>query len=123
MKVSKSQIVHGVTDYVKNEILPKMGDDKAVQIILSIAVNAAAANEKMINSVLDNTIVRALLEEDEDGMYELSGITDAMRAAIDQYGNLPVHVPAIPLLSPREITLRLDVSDVDEMRRRIENAV
>ena len=123
MRVSKSQLVHGVTDYAKNEILPKMGDDKAVQIILSIAVNAAAANEKMINSVLGNGIVRAMLEEDEDGMYELSGITDAMRAAIDQYGSLPVHVPAIPLLSPREITLRLDASDVDEMKRRIESAV
>ena len=123
MRVSKSQIVHGVTDYVKSEILPKMGDDKAVQIILSIAVNAAAANEKMVNAVLDNGIVRALLEDDGSGTYELNGITDAMRTAIDQYGNLPVHVPAIPLLSPREITLKLDAEDVDEMRRRIENAV
>lgn len=122
MRVSKNQIVHGITEYMQNEILPKMGDDKAVQIMLSIAINAAMVNNRLINVVLDNEIVRALLEDDGSGTYEISGFIDAMRTAIEQYGSFPVRVPAIPLLSPHEITLKLDVSDVDAMRRRIENA-
>lgn len=122
MRVSKNQIVHGITEYMQNEILPKMGDDKAVQIMLSIAINAAMVNNRLVNVVLDNEIVRALLEDDGSGTYEISGFIDAMRTAIEQYGSFPVRVPAIPLLSPHEITLKLDVSDVDAMRRRIENA-
>lgn len=123
MRVSKSQIVHGIADYIQGEILPKMADEKAVQIILSIAANAAMSNGKLVDSVLENEIVRTLLEDDGTGTYDVGGIADAMRTAIEQYGSFPVRVPAIPLLSPHEITLRLSAEDIDAMRRRIENAI
>ena len=123
MRVSKSQIVHGVTGYIQDEILPKMGDDRAVQIIISIAVNAATANQRAVDMVMDNEIVKALLEDDGTGTYEIGGIADAMRTAIEQYGSFPVTFPAIPLISPHEITLRLGAGDVEAMRRRIENSV
>lgn len=123
MRATKSQIVHGITEYVRGEILPKMGDNKSMQIIMSIAVNAAMANEKMINSIMENSIVQALLGDDGTGTYDLDGITEAMRTAIEQYGSFPVVVPSVPLLSPHEITLKLDVDDVDAIRRRIMDAV
>ena len=120
MRVSKSQIVSGVADYVRSEILPKMNKDKAVQIVLSIAVNAAAANSHLIDAIMDNGIVRAFIRDDGSGTYDIDGLFDAMRDAIEQYGAFPVNVPAIPLLSPHEITLNLDANDVEAMRRRIE---
>lgn len=123
MRVSKVQIVHGLTDYIQGEILPKMGDDKAVQIILSIAANAAIANNKIVDTVLGNEIIKALLEDDGSGTYEVGGIADAMQAAIKQYGSFPVKIPAIPLISPHEMTLSLNADDVDALRRRIENSV
>ena len=123
MRVNKGQLVRGVADYIQGEILPKMADDRAVQIILSIAVNAALGNNKTVDAALDNSMVRALLDDDGSGTYEIGGIADAMRAAIEQYGSFPVTIPAIPLLSPREITLKLGAADVDAMRRRIENAI
>ena len=122
MRVSRNQIVKGVTDYVQNEVLPKMDNDRAVQIILSIAVNAATANSKLVDSIFDNDIVRSMLDDDGTGTYEINGLADAMRAAVQQYGSFPVRIPAIPLVSPREITLALNASDVDAMRMRIENA-
>ena len=123
MLVNKSQIIHGMTEYIQSDILPKMANDRAMQIILSIAVNAALANNKLVDAVLNQEIVRALLHEDESGFYDISGLADAMKGAIEQYGNFPVTIPAIPLLSPHEITLNLDAADVDAMRRRIESAV
>ena len=123
MRVSKNQIVHGITEYLQSEILPKMGDDRAVQIMLSIAINAAMGNNRLVSTVLDNELVRALLEDDGSGTYEIGGVIDAMRTAIEQYGSFPVRVPAIPLLSPHEITLKLDASDVDAMRRKIESSI
>lgn len=123
MRVSKIQIVHGVTSFIQEEILPKMGDDRAVQIILSIAAHAAIANNRLVDTVLGNEIIKALLEDDGSGTYEVGGIADAMRAAVSQYGSFPVTIPAIPLISPHEMTLNLNADDVDALRRRIENAV
>lgn len=123
MRVSKSQIVHGITEYIQGEIVPKLGDDKAMQIIMTIGVNAAMANNKMVDAALENEFVRALLDDDGNGMYEIGGIAEAMRKAIDQYGSFPVRIPAIPLISPHEIVMKLNAADVDAIRRRIETSV
>ena len=123
MRVTKSQIVRGVADYIKTEILPKMSEDRAMQIMASIAVNAAAKDERMISSVMSHEIVRALLDDDGSGTYEIDGLAESMRDAMEQYGAFPVKVPPIPFLSGHEITLKLNDEDVEAMRRRIENAV
>ena len=123
MRVSRTQIVKGVSDYIQSDILPKMADDRAIQIVLSIAVNAVAANNKLVDSIFDNSIVRSMLDDDGGGTYEIAGVTDAMRKAIDQYGSFPVNIPAIPLVSPHEITLRLNADDIEAMKHRIESAM
>lgn len=123
MRVSRTQIVKGVSDYVQSDILPKMADDRAIQIVLSIAVNAVMANNKLVDSIFDNSIVRSMLDDDGGGTYDITGVADAMKKAVDQYGSFPVNIPAIPLVSPHEITLRLDANDIDSIRRRIEGSV
>ena len=122
MRVSRTQIVKGVSDYIQSDILPKMADDRAVQIIMSIAVNAVTANNKLVDSIFANDIVRSMLDDDGTGTYEINGVADAMTAAVQKYGSFPVKIPAIPLISPREITLTLNAADVEAMRMRIENA-
>lgn len=123
MRVTKKQIIDGLAEYISNEITPKLGNDRALQIIASIALNAAMSNNKLVNAALENDIVRTLLEDDGSGTYEIGGVTEAMRSAIEQYGGFPVRVPAIPFISPHEVTLMLGTSDVETMRRMIENAV
>ena len=46
MRVTKAQIVSGIASYIQQEILPKMGDDKALQIVFSVAVNVPAVAPK-----------------------------------------------------------------------------
>ena len=123
MRVSKTQIVQGVSDYVKSNILPQLGGARSMQIIVSIGANVLAANHKLVDAMLGNQIVSALLDDDGSGTYDISGLADAMRKAIETYGALPVQIPPIPLIAPREITLRLDASDVDAMRSLIEGTV
>ena len=120
MRVTKNQIIQGVTDYLKSDILPKMGEERALQIIVTVAANAVAANQKLADALFQNDMIRALLEDDGTGTYEIGGIADAMRDAINQFGAFPLTVPVIPFLSPREITLKLSGADVESMRRRIE---
>lgn len=120
MRVSKTQIVQGVADYVKSSILPQLGGARSMQIIVSIGANALAANHRLVDALLENQIVRALLDDDGSGTYDLSGLADAMAKSIQEFGSFPIKVPAIPLISPAEFTLSLTAEDVAAMRRRIE---
>ena len=123
MRVTKSQIVHGVTDYIQSDILPNLTNGRGLQIIVSIGANAIAANHKLVDVLFENQMFRALLDDDGNGTYDVSGLAEAMSKSIEQYGSFPVSIPAIPLVSPTEITLKLSAADVDAMRQRIENAV
>ena len=123
MRVTKSQIVHGVTDYIQSDILPNLANGRGLQIIVSIGANAIAANHKLTDVVFDNQMVRALLDDDGSGTYDIGGLADAMRKSIEQYGSFPVQIPAIPLISPTELTLKLSAEDVAAMRSRIEATV
>ena len=122
MRVSKNQIVNGLTSYIQQEILPKMADDRALAILFSVAVNAIKSNEKLIDRYLSNDIIRALIDDDGSGSYNVERLMDWIQASVEEYGAFPVTVPPIPLISPREITLRLSASDIAAIQRHIETA-
>lgn len=122
MKVTRNQIVNGLVAYIQQEIMPKMEDDRALKILFSVAVNAIKANDKLIDKYLSNDIVRALIEDDGNGNYDVERLMGWIRTSVEEYGAFPVIVPPIPLVSPREITLRLGPSDIIAIQRQIENA-
>lgn len=123
MRVTKSQLVHGVTAYVQNEILPKLGNNRAMQILISVGANTVAANSKMVDMIFNHPIVRAVLDDDGSGTVEVGGLMDAMKKSIEQYGSFPVQVPAIPLICPDGFTIALSANDVNAMFSSVENAV
>lgn len=123
MRVSKNQIVQGITDYIQSGIIPKLSNAKAAQIIATVAVNAIKANNKIIDGIWGKEFVRQLLADDGNGTYDISGLMDSIKAAVNQHGYFPVVIPAIPFVSPQQITLTLDAEDVAEMQRRIEGTV
>lgn len=120
MRVTREQIVRGMTGYIKDEILPKMAGDKAMQIIASIAVGAAMNNDRLLDSVFDNEMVMALLDDDGTGTFDISGLMSAVHDAVVQYGGFPMSIPSIPFISPNEMTLKITAEDIEAMRRRIE---
>lgn len=120
MRVSKNQIIQGIVDYLHSDIIPKMADGRALQIILTVGANAVAANNKLADALFGNEIVRAMLQDDGSGTYEIGDIANALRNAVAQYGTFPITIPAIPLIVPHEMTLKLGADDIDAMRSRIE---
>ena len=122
MRVTRPQIINGLTGYIQQEILPKMEDDRALKILFSVAVNAIKANDKLIDKYLSNDIVKALIDDDGSGNYNIERLMDWIRTSVEEYGAFPVIVPPIPLVSPKEITLRLGPSDIIAIQRQIENA-
>ena len=122
MRVTRNQIVNGITAYVQQEVLPKMEGDRALMILASVAINAIKANGALIDKYLKNDIVRALIDDDGSGNYDVERLMEWIRMSVEEYGAFPVIVPPIPLVSPREITLRLGPSDIVAIQRAIENA-
>lgn len=122
MRVTRNQIINGIIDYIQREMLPKMDDDRALKILVSVGVNAVKANGKLIDKWLNNDIVRALIDDDGSGTYDIERLMDWIRMSVDEYGAFPVSIPPIPLISPREITLRLSANDIMSIQRQIENA-
>ena len=120
MRVTKSQIINGAVSYVQQEILPKMEDDRALQIAFSVAINAVKANDKLIDKFFNNDFVKALIDDDGSGNYDIGRLVDWVKESIEEYGAFPIAVPPIPLISPKEITLKLDTNDISAIRRRIE---
>ena len=120
MSATKSQIINGIAAYIEEELLPKMGGDKGLQIGLSVAVNAIKANNLLIERVMGNETVKAILQEDGAGNYEIGPVMDVMERAVKQYGALPLNVPPIPLLVPHGATIKLDAADIAAIRDKIE---
>ena len=122
MRVTRNQIINGIAAYIREEILPKMADDRALAILASVAVNAIKANDKLIDKYMSNDIVRALIDDDGSGHYDIARLMDWIKTSVEQYGAFPVIVPPIPLVSPREITLRLGPADISAIQMQIETA-
>lgn len=122
MRVTRSQIVNGITAFVSEEILPKMGEDRALKIVLSVFINAIKANGKIVDKWMDSDILRTLIDDDGSGSYDIERLMDWIKESVQEYGAFPVSIPPIPLISPREITLRLGPSDIDAIQMHIETA-
>lgn len=122
MRVTRNQIVNGLASYVQQEIMSRMDDDRALKILFSIGVNAIKANDRLIDKYMSNDIVRALIDDDGSGNYDIERLMDWIKSSVEEYGAFPVIVPPIPLVSPREITLKLGPSDIVAIQRQIESA-
>ena len=119
MSVTREQILDGISGYLHDEILPKMGQDKALQIGLAVAANMVK-NGRLVDAVFENGMIMALLEENEDGEYEIDGLLDGLKESMEMYGALPLEIPAIPLIAPRGATIKLNAADIGKIRQRIE---
>ena len=122
MRVNKNQIINGIVAYIQQEIMPRMDDDRALKILFSVGVNAVKANDKLIDKWMGNDIIRTLIDDDGSGSYDIERLLDWIKMSVEEYGSFPVIVPPIPLISPREITLRLGPSDIAAIQRQIETA-
>ena len=122
MRVTRDQIVNGIASVVETDVIPMIDDDKATQIIASIAVKAVKANTKLVDSVFETQMIKTLLEVDEDGTYEIEGLFKSIEESVREFGAFPVELPAIPFISPTEKTLKFDAKDVSEIKRLIERS-
>lgn len=122
MRVTKSQIINGITDYIENEVVPKMSDDKSMQIIVSLGINMIKANSKVVDAVFSHPVVTTLLEADDGGMYEIEKLFEMLESSVSKFGYFPIVINPIPIISPTEKELKFTADDIAEIKKRIERS-
>jgi hypothetical protein len=120
MEVSKSHIINGLHKYVKKDVLPKI-NDKSFKMVLSMGVNALAIDNTLLDGILHNPMVAAILKE-KDGMYELDMFEDVVDDTLAEYGSIHLTIPGIPFLSPDEKHMNFTTEDIDKLIGYIEGS-
>jgi hypothetical protein len=113
MEISKQQIVSGFTKYVKMEVLPKISD-KAFAMIMSTGVAMIDNKPELIGDILKNDMVSALLSEN-NGMYQVDTLKNALVETVNQYGELKIKIPGIKFISPEEKEFSFSAQDIGRM--------
>lgn len=122
MRVTKEQLIKGTIEYIGEDIIPQITDDKALQILLDIMVNSVKANSKLADPIFENNTVKTFLKCNDDGTYDLERSFNIISSSVKKYGPFPVVIPPIKYVSPKEKELSFTESDIAELKRRIERS-
>ena len=117
MTVTKSQIVNGVVNYAKSEILTKISD-KPIKMMLAAGISALEANPAIADNVFRNEIFSAILNEN-DGAYDIDVAFEIVEKTMDEYGGFPITIPAVKFISPNEKQLTFSSGDVKKLKQYI----
>lgn len=119
MRVTKEKIISGISEYIENNIIPAMSDDRGMQIILFAAIKAIKSNDKLIDALLQNQIIKTLVDDNGTGTYDIDGLFSYLISAVEKFGYFPLYIKPIPFISPTEKTLRFTSSDLETIKKKI----
>lgn len=115
--VSKHNIINGLVKFIETDMASANGAATSKFVVL-LAKNVIKKNENIIDSLLDNPMVKALLVE-SDGKYDLTTLMSALCDTATELGCIPLAIPKIPFLLPNGDELRLSVNDINTINRYI----
>lgn len=125
MRVEKQRIINGIVSYIDSEVVPKIVNDKAMQIIISVGANTLRGNPSTVDKLLSNGIVSAVAKHeviDGKDTYDLDGLFSLVEDSVTKYGYFPIILPAIPFVSPTEKELKFSSEDIEMLKTYIEEA-
>lgn len=94
MAVTKEQIKNGLSEYLEREVVEKISD-RPVMMVLDVLVNMLKVNPRAIDKALDSTILSIMLEEDEEGRYNLDTLAEAIISTMDRHGSFELKLPLV----------------------------
>lgn len=125
MRIDKNKIINGIVSYIDNEVVPKIVNDKAMQIIISVGANTLRGNPAAADKLFNNGIVATVIKHeviDGKDTYELDGLFSMVEDSVTKYGYFPITLPAIPFVSPTEKELKFSSEDIEMLKTYIEEA-
>lgn len=123
MRVEKQKIINGFVSYIDNEVAPKITNDKAMQIIISVGANTLRGNPAAVDKWFNNGVVSIVAKHemvDGKDTYDLDGLFSMVEDSVTKYGYFPVVLPTIPFISPTEKELKFSSEDIEMLKTYIE---
>lgn len=120
-KITTAQLLDGVIRYVDKEVIPNVDDVFTKLAIRTLAINAATNStvHDTFNKLMNSTPATFFIQPDADGLFDIESLIDALRQAINEYGELVVKIPPIRFVSPEEKILRFKASDISTLKQYI----
>ena len=123
MRVDKQRIIDGIVSYIDNEVVPKIVNDKAMQIIISVGANTLRGNPAAADKLFNNGVVAVVAKHeviDSKDTYDLDGLFSLVEDSVAKYGYFPIILPVIPFVSPTEKELKFSSEDIEMLKTYIE---
>ena len=110
MEVTKAQLISGLTRFVRTEVLNKI-TDRPFKMMISAGLTALELRPEIADAYLENPMLKS-----KNGMYDVDFISEIAMRTTDDYGDFPLVIPGIPLVSPEEKVLRFTSEDIRKLK-------
>lgn len=114
MKITKSELIDGLSRFVDNEVLPNI-PERNIKIIIATAVGSLKVNPALIDKVWSHPIF-AMLAPAEDGKHDVDQMLSVLHRVVQGNGEIEVTIPKIPLISKEEAVLAFGDKDINTLR-------
>lgn len=118
MDVTKEQIIKGVIQFAKADVIAKV-PDKPFRMGLSAAVYLLELKPKIADIVLEHPVARMI--SNENGTYDLELLCEVAEKTIKEYGDFSITIKGNSL-APEKRELKFVVEDVEKIKAHIERA-
>lgn len=113
--VTKQQIINGVIQYARNEVIDKI-TDRPLKMVLATGISMLEVNPSIADPVFRNSFISSL---EKDGAYDIEEICKILEKTMKTYGDFPVIIPAIKFVSPAEKELVFGIDDIQKLKKYI----
>lgn len=124
-KIKSEQLVKGFIKYLNTEILPCVEDTFTKLVLRTFTITAesnAEAYTKLVESLTANPFIADLLKVD-NGAFEIEGLIDSVRQAVNECGEITVKIPPVKFISPEEKTLSFNAADISKLKQYLTNEI
>ena len=108
--ITKKELLTGVVKFVKNEVIPHIGD-RSLKMVVSAGLYAVDAKPDIVDSFFSNPLVATILQA-EDGKYNTELVFKVLDNLVEEYGGIPITIPPIKFITATENTLTFRGGDI-----------
>ena len=112
--VTKKELLTGVVKFVKNEVIPNIGD-RSLKMVISAGLYAVDAKPDIVEPFFSNPLVATILQV-EDGKYDTERVFKVLDDLVGEYGRIPITIPPIKLITATENILTFHEGDIARLK-------
>lgn len=110
--ITKEQMMNGLLTFADNEVMPYL-PTSGKWIAGTFITLLSSDYSKMVNTLMDNELVKATGVVNQDGLIDIHRLLSALKKTADRYGNLEIDIPIVGVL-------KFSAEDVEKLKAYME---